>query len=431
MPADRLSLHDAVDRFRPVDGVGFPLGPGQPVGLIHALGERTDWQRLDVTAAMLVDFYALFDHPGVHLASTFYGPAERIYRDMGRNIDYVPSDFRRFATVMEARAPRIVATMAAAPDADGWMSLSLHAGASTAEIRRAAADPDRLLIVEASPHFPRTVGAEPYAHRLHVDEVDIVCESDRHPVELADPVVTDVERAIAGHAATFIADGSTLQTGFGSIPSTIAAALVDGPGGEYGVHSEMFTTGLMRLHQAGKVTNTHKHQFEGYSLTTFAAGTTELYEWLDGRDDIRFAPVELVNSPERIAANHRMVTINGAIAVDLWSQVTADTIGPAQFSGVGGHEDFVSGGTLELEDRSLVCLPSALEAGGVLVSRIVSSLAPGSVVTTPRHQVDVVITEYGAAELRGRSVAERARALAAIAHPSFRDELADAASRMG
>ncbi len=426
-PTRHLSLTEAAALFDPVDSLGLPLGPGQPIGLVHALGERTDWQRFDVLGAMLVDFYALFDHPGVFLTSTFFGPAERIYRDMGRNIAYVPSDFRRFATVMEARRPRVIATMATAPDADGWMSLSLHAGASVGELHRAAADPDRLLIVEASPHFPRTAGITPEGHRLHVDEVDVVCESDRRPVELVDPEVTEVELAIAAHAQRFIPDGATLQTGFGSIPSTIASVLAHGDGGEYGVHSEMFTTGLMRLHQAGKVTNVHKDQFEGYSLVTFAAGTAELYAWLDGRDDVRFAPVSVVNSPERIAANHTMVTINGAIAVDLWGQVTADSIGGLQFSGVGGHEDFVSGSGLELEDRSLICLPATVEVGGVLRSRIEPTFGPGTIVTTPRHQIDTIITEFGAAEVRGLSTSDRARALAGIAHPAFRDELLAAA----
>lgn len=422
-PTRHLTLDEAAALFDPVDSLGLPLGPGQPVGLIHALGERTDWERLDVLGAMLVDFYALFDHPGVHLASMFFGPAERIYRDMGRNISFIPSDFRRFATIMEARRPRVVATIASAPDDEGWMSLSLHAGASVDELHRAAADPDRLLVVEASPHFPRTTGATVGDHRLHVDAVDVVCASDRRPVELAEPPVTEVELAIAAHALGFIHDGATLQTGFGSIPSTIATVLARGDGGDYGIHSEMFTTGLMRLHQAGKVTNVHKDQFEGYSLVTFAAGTAELYEWLDGRDDVRFAPVSVVNSPELIAANHTMVTINGAISVDLWGQVTADSIGGRQFSGVGGHEDFVAGSGLELEDRSLICLPSTVQVAGELRSRIVPALAPGSIVTTPRHQIDTIITEYGAAEVRGLSTTERAEALAAVAHPDFREAL--------
>ena len=418
--------------FEPVDSLGVPLGPGQPNALLHALGERTDWEHLDVLGAMIADFYALFDHPGVFLSSTFFGPAERIYRDMGRNITYVPSDFRRYGPIMQKRRPRVIATSASLPDADGFMSLSLHAGASVPSILDAAADPERLLIVETSPHFPRTVGiSDDHPHRLHVDQVDVVCVSDAKPPVLADGPIDEVQRRIAEFARGFIADGSTLQTGFGSIPNTIAALLAESDGGDYGIHSEMFTTGLMRLHQAGTVTNARKNEFVGYSIATFAGGTEELYEWLDGRTDVRFAPVNLVNSPELIAANHAMVTINGAISVDLWGQVTADTIAGHQFSGVGGHEDFISGPGLELEDRSLVCLPATVEVGGVVRSRIVLELGPTSVVTTPRHQIDVVITEFGTAEVEGLSTVERAKALARIADPRFRDELLVAADRLG
>jgi acyl-CoA hydrolase len=223
----------------------------------------------------------------------------------------------------------------------------------------------------------------------------------------------------------FITDGATLQTGIGGIPTAVATLLAQGPGGDYGVHSEMFTNGLMELHKAEKVTNANKGEFEGYSITTFAAGSQALYDWLDGegRELVRFLPVQVVNSPEVIADNHRLVSINGALTIDLQGQVVADTIGGVQFSGIGGHEDFVAGAGLQLDDRSLLCLPSTSTIDGQLISRISAILPAGSVVTTPRHQVDVVITEHGAAELRGRTVRERAEALAAIAHPEFRDEL--------
>jgi len=189
------------------------------------------------------------------------------------------------------------------------------------------------------------------------------------------------------------------------------------------VHSEMFTTGLMRLHQAGKVTNNKGSSFDGYSITTFAAGIPELYTWLHENDAVRFLPVHVVNSPELIAQNRNMVTINGALAVDLAGQVVADTIDGTQFSGVGGHEDFVSGPGLDSTDRSLICLPSTSTINGVLTSRIMGGFPAGSVVSTPRHQVDVIITEFGIAELEGRTIRERATALAEIAHPQFRDEL--------
>ncbi len=205
--------------------------------------------------------------------------------------------------------------------------------------------------------------------------------------------------------------------------------LAEGPGGGYGIHSEMFTTGLMRLCEAGKVTNDHKGLFDGFAVSTFAAGTRGLYDWLDGNDGVRFLPVGVVNSPETISRNREMVTINGALSVDLAGQVVADSVHGHQISGIGGHEDFVAGAGLEISDRSLLCLPSTVEVDGEPISRIQPRFVTGTVVTTPRHQVDVVITEFGAAELRGRTVRERARMLASVAHPSFRDELSEDAER--
>jgi acyl-CoA hydrolase len=179
----------------------------------------------------------------------------------------------------------------------------------------------------------------------------------------------------------------------------------------------------MHLHMSGKVTNRKGGDFDGYSVTTFAAGVPELYEWLHENHEVRFLPVRLVNSPELIAKNRHMVTINGALAVDLAGQVIADTIGGVQFSGVGGHEDFVSGPGLSSDGRSLICLPSSSIVGDQLVTRILPMLPAGSVISTPRHQVDVIITEYGVAELAGRTIRERAVALAEIGHPVVRDEL--------
>ena len=261
-----------------------------------------------------------------------------------------------------------------------------------------------------------------------MDEIDIVVESDAPPFPLVDPPPGPAEKAIAEHARAFIEDGDTLQTGIGAIPSTIAALLAEGDGGGYGVHSEMFTTGLMQLHEAGKIAN-RKGQFDGVSVATFAAGTERLYEWLDGNQDVAFLPVEIVNSPDVIARNREMVTINGAMAIDIQGQVIADTINGTQYSGIGGHEDFVSGPALSLEAKSLLCFPSTVEVGGVAQSRIVPWFEAGAVITTPRHQVDVIVTEYGAAELQGKTIHQRGEALAAIAHPDFRDELLEAAER--
>ena len=422
--AEILTPAEAAALVRPVDDMAVPLGPGIPGSFLHALDARDDWEALRINGALLPDLFGVMMKPGVSYRSGFYGPAERFLIASGADVQFVPSDFRGFISLMAGLSTRIVGTMATPPDGDGWMSLSLHAGAHVDELRRAAADPDRICLVETSAKFPRTFGLEPeHPHRLHVDEVDWVIEGDYAPINLPDAPAGEIERRIAEFATHFIHDGCTLQTGIGSIPNAIAIALAEGPGGGYGVHSEMFTTGLARLHMAGKVTNTSKGIFEGVSITTFAAGEPDLYEFLDGNRDVAFLPVNVVNSPEVISRNADMITINGAMAVDLSGQIVADTIIGNQFSGIGGHEDFVAGAALEGSDRSLVCLPSQATVDGQQVSRIVPKLPAGSVVTTPRHMTDTVITEYGTAELQGLTVRERALALAAIGHPDSRSEL--------
>ncbi len=424
----RATADEAAALLHPVDTLGIPLGPGQPPAFLEALGRRTDWKDLRVGGALLTVLTELFSHPNVHYLSGFYGPLERMLRDAGANIGFAPADFRRFEPILDAAPPRVMCTAAAPVDGDGRCSLSLHAGATVGHLHGAGADPERLLVVEVSERFPRTFGATGHRHGVHIDEIDVLIESDKAPVESEDPPPTDVERAIAEHVRAFVPDGATLQTGIGAVPSTVATLLAEGDGGGYGIHSEMFTTGLMRLHQAGKVAN-RKELFAGLSVATFAAGTRELYDWLHENHEVAFLPVELVNAPDLIARNPAMVTINAAMAVDIQGQVIADTIGGAQYSGIGGHEDFVAGPALQLEDRSLLCLPSTIMLGDRLHSRIVPWFEAGAVITTPRHQVDVIVTEHGAAELAGKTVHQRGEALAAIAHPAFRDGLREAAAR--
>jgi acyl-CoA hydrolase len=428
---DVRPMADAVAAINAHDTLTIPLGPGQPTEFLHALDGRSDWESLDVLGALLVDLFAVFTKPNVKYRSGFFGPAERFLVDSGADVEFIPADFRRFGPVAERAASRVVATIAAPPNNAGMMSLGLHEGAMFDEFKRAAADPARVLIVEINPHCPRTLGLPPeHPHALHVDEADILVESDRPMFVLADAEPTDVERAIATAAGKYVVDGSTLQTGIGGIPSAVAGLLSEGPHGDYGVHSEMFTTGLMKLHQAGKVTNAHKGEFAGFSVATFAAGTAELNGWLDGNDQVRFLPASVVNSPEIIATNERMVTINGALSIDLLGQIVADTIDGKQYSGIGGHEDFAAASGFQLEDHSLLCLPSTVTVKDRVLSRIVPTLAAGSIVTTPRHQLDVVITEHGAAEVRGCTVKERAAALAEIAHPDFRAELREHAKTL-
>lgn len=427
--AESLTPAEAGARLHPDDTLGIPLGTGQPPAFMAALGERDDWTELRIFGALLLAWSEAFKHPNVHYLSGFFGPVERSLRDSGANISFAPADFRRFEPLLEQQKPRVMATVAAPPDANGWCSLSLHVGGTRRELARAASDPGRLLVVEISPKFPRTSGLPPeHPHAVHVDEIDILVESESEPFALPDDEPAETDEAIASHARRFILDGSTLQTGIGAIPSAIVARLAEGDGGDYGIHSEMFTDGLMALHEADKVSN-RKGQFDGVSVATFAGGSPELYEWLDGNADVAFLPVTVINSADVISRNRLMVTINAAMSVDIHGQVVADTIAGSQYSGIGGHEDFISGAALSLEDRSLVCMPSTVSAGGEVRSRIVPFFEAGAVITTPRHQVDVIVTEHGAAELQGLTVHQRGEALAEIAHPDFRDELRAAAER--
>jgi acyl-CoA hydrolase len=416
--------YEAAALLRPVDSLSVPLGPGQPVTLLHALSERDDYEDLRVFGALMLELYPLFAKKGVRLLSGFLGPAERALLAAGHDVQFVPGDFRRFATMAEQMAPRVMATAVAPAGPDGRYSLSLHAGATVEAQRACGRDPNRLLIAEVQPEAPRTFGLPPeHSHDLGPDEIDVLVHGDRPLATLEDPEPTAVEVAIAGHVREYIPDGATLQTGIGGIPGAVAGLLAEGDGGDYGVHSEMFTTGLMRLHEAGKVTNLQKGIYEGFSVCTFALGTPELHAWLHENEAVRFLPVDIVNDPSVIQHNRKMMAINGALSVDLGGQVVADTIEGRQHSGIGGHEDFVGGASLEGEDRSMVCLPATVTVGGRVISRIQTRLPRGSIVTTPRHQVDLVVTEFGAAELRGRTVRERAEALAAVAHPDVREAL--------
>jgi acyl-CoA hydrolase len=426
------TMEEAVALVQPVDRIGFGLGPAIPDGLLTALGARTDWEDLQIGGALCLNLYDVFTKPGVTYRCGFFGPAERLHHSLGHRVELVPGGFRQMGPIMAQFAPRVMVVQAAPPDERGTVNLSLHLGGTRDELLRAGRDPERLLIVEVNPQLPRTGSLPPtYDNTIPLDVIDVLVESDCAPFALVDPPTEEVDEAIARHALAYVHDGSTLQTGIGAIPNIVAAELARGPVGGFGVHSEMFTTGLMRLHQAGKVTNERKGMFDGVSVTTFALGVAELYQWLDGNAEVAFLPVETVNDPTVIAGNANLVSINGALSVDLYGQVMADSIDGRQISGVGGHEDFVAGAELHLDARSLICLRSTAVRDGQVISRIVGLPPEGTVVSTPRHHTGVVITEYGAAELTGRTVRERAHLLVDIAHPDFRPELRRAADALG
>jgi acyl-CoA hydrolase len=427
-----VSVEEAVALVRPVDSIGFGLGPANPDTFLTALGTRDDWQDLQLGGALCLNLYDVFTRPTVSYRCGFFGPAERLLHGMGHRVELVPGGFRQFAPILARFAPRIMVAQAAPPDDTGRVNLSLHFGATRPELMRAGEDPDRLLIVEVNPHLPRTRSLPPaYDNTLPLELIDAVVESDSIPFALDEEPTDEIDAAIARYALHYVQNGSTLQTGIGAIPNIVATELAKGSLGGFGIHSEMFTSGLMRLHQAEKVSNDAKSVFDGVSVTTFALGTAELYSWLDGNEDVAFLPVETVNDPTVISQNARLVSINGALSVDLYGQVVADSIDGRQISGVGGHEDFVAGAELHLDAHSLICLRSTAVHGGEVISRIVGLLPEGSVVSTPRHHTGVVITEFGAADLRGLTVRERARALTEVAHPDFREDLRKVAEGMG
>ncbi len=423
------SPREAADLVRPQDTLAVPIITGQPRAFLNALAERSDYRDLSVFGGLLVEPYAVLQQPGVRFISGFYGPLERMLKSMGANIQYLPADFLGWERYARLARPRVIASALAPMDERGFLSFGLHAGAAFNAFVEAARDPERLAIGEIVRDMPRVFGLERYGgHRIHISEIDCVIESDRSVFELPDVPVADEDRAIAGHIEGLVEDGATLQIGIGAIPNIVARLLAAGRKGDFGIHTEMIVDGIMELHKAGKVTN-HKGIFDGFTIGTFAAGKRALYEWMDRNPEVRLLPVAQVNDPAVIRRNRRMVSINGALAVDLSGQVMADTIGPRQYSGVGGHELFVIGAHHSANGKSIICVRSTARVDGQVRSTIVAALPLGTPVTTPRHHVQYVVTEHGVANLGMLTDVERARALAEVAHPDFRAELRAAAER--
>ncbi|HUV57798.1 MAG TPA: acetyl-CoA hydrolase/transferase C-terminal domain-containing protein [Acidimicrobiales bacterium] len=431
MTARVLSAEDAAELIQPTDSIGFGIITGTPVAMLRALSQRSDWTDLRISGGLVLGAFDVFRHPNVHYRASFYGGAERQFAAEGADTQHIPSFFRHYGLLIQHMNPRVMLAPASMPDANGRVSLSLYNGAHHEELVRAARDPKRLLIVECSPHYPRTHALAGHENHLDLAEIDVIVYTDEYPTVFANDPGTPEDFQMAAHAAAFIRDGSTLQTGIGAVPSLVAQALARGDGGDYGVHSEMFTDGLYQLIAAGKVTNQKKSINPGVAVITFAAGTRDMYDFIDDNPTIGVAPVFYTNNPHVIAQNHRMVSINSALEVDLHGQIVADTLGPRQYSGVGGHQDFVEGTSLSLEHTSLICLQSTAVVGGELKSRIIGDMTPYSVVTSPRQLAGVIVTEFGAADLRGLTVRERAEVLVEVAHPQFRDELASTARLLG
>ena len=301
------------------------------------------------------------------------------------------------------------------PDEHGFCSLGVEVG-----LTKTAAESAKCVIAEVNEQMPRTLGDS----FIHVSRLNYIVPVNYPIAEL--PMVeegtTDVIEKVAGHIAELIPDGATMQMGIGAIPDAVLKFLFDKK--DLGVHSELFSDGVIDLVEAGVLTNARKTLHPGKIVAGFMLGTRRLYAWADDNPLLELHRTEYVNDPFVIAQNDRMVAINSAIEVDLTGQVCADSIGPKLYSGVGGQFDFIYGASRARDGVPIISLPSETTLkDGTRVSRIVGMLKHGAGVVTTRNHVRYVVTEYGIADLYGKTIRQRVKALIGIAHPDFRPDL--------
>lgn len=296
------------------------------------------------------------------------------------------------------------------PDEHGFCSFGVEVG-----VTKTAAQSASLVIAEINPHMPRTLGDA----FIHISKIHHAVPVDYRLPELPMSQPTELSKQIGQHVAAQIENGATLQMGIGAIPDGVLHYLRDKR--HLGIHTELFSDGVIDLYEAGVITNEKKTLHPGKIIAGFLLGTQRLYDFVDNNPVIELHPTEYVNDPFIIAQNDKMVAINSAIEVDLTGQVCADSIGTRLYSGTGGQVDFVRGAARSKGGQAIIALPSSVTTrNGEVFSRIVPMLKPGAGVVTSRNDVHLVATEYGVADLRGRSIRQRARALIDIAHPEQR-----------
>jgi len=307
----------------------------------------------------------------------------------------------------------VVLTQVSPPDEHGFCSLGIEAG-----LVKTPAQVARIVIAEINEQMPRTLGDS----FIHFSKIDFAVPVNYPLAELPMGETNEISMRIGRYIADLIEDGSTMQMGIGAIPDAVLHFLGDKR--DLGVHTELFSDGVMELIQKGVITNERKTLHTGKIVAGFILGSKKLYDFVDDNPIVELHPTEYVNDPFVIAQNERMISINSAIEVDLTGQVCADSIGPKLYSGVGGQLDFVYGAARSRGGKPIIALPStARPGGGAPISRIVSTLKPGAGVVTTRNHVHFVATEYGVAHLYGKTIRQRARALIEIAHPDFREQL--------
>ena len=328
-----------------------------------------------------------------------------------REGDFFPAYFKDVPSMFDRDIPCDVAVFQVSPpNAEGYCSLGVSCDYAKAAIHAA-----KTVIVEANEMMPFTYGDT----MVHVSQVDHIIPCSYPLQELVLPEPGEAELAIGRHCASLVSDGSTLQLGIGAIPDAVLRAL--GDKNDLGIHSEMFSNGVMELMKKGVITGRRKTLHRDKAIVTFIMGTKELYDFVDQNEQVEFYPVDYVNSPLIIAKNERMISINSCLEVDLQGQVASETIGMRQYSGIGGQVDFIRGASLAREGKAIIAMRST--AAGGTISRIKPFLTKGAAVSTSRNDVDYIVTEYGVARLKGRTLQHRAQDLISIAHPDFRPAL--------
>jgi itaconate CoA-transferase len=406
--------------------VSMGMATAEPPALLAALADR-------VEAGALADLKLWYFHSLPHAATTllryelldrvrphcmFLSPVERALIARGeadgkRPIEFVPTAFSESSRLLSERVEidTFIATVSPM-DRHGWFTFGTSNDYGSTVARSA-----KRLVVEVNPNMPRVFGES----LLHISEIDAIVENDVPLIEIAARPPSPEEEVIARTVAGLIEDGSCLQMGIGSLPNAVCAMLEGHR--DLGIHTELMTPGLARLIQCGAVTNRHKRTFPGRSVFTFAIGDRAFYDFLDDNPSLHSAPVQTVNDPRHISKNDKVVSVNATLQVDLGGACNSEHVMGRQYSGSGGQLDFVRGAFASRGGKSIIVCPSTAKAG--TVSRIVPKL--DGPVTTPRNDTHIVVTEYGVADLKGKSLRERAEALIGIAHPDFRLELERAA----
>ena len=418
----KVSAEQALAAVRSGDRVVVGHAAGEPVPLVEELVRQKDRLRDVEIIHMIALGKCEYCRSGMegHFRhnSLFAGKGSHQALAEGR-ADYTPVFFSEIPRLFRDRIlPVDVALIQVSPmDRHGFMSYGV-----SVDYTRAAAESAGTVIAEVNAQMPRTFGSF-----IHVSRVHALVETDRPLIEIPPPEITPVEERIGRNVAELVPDGANLQLGIGGIPDAVLKFMRGKR--DLGIHTEMFSDGVVELYEQGVVTNRHNNLNPGRFTACFLLGTRRLYAFADDNPVVDMQPVDYTNNVMVAGRLNGLVAINSAIQVDLGGQVCADTIGPRQYSGVGGQVDFVRAASQSPGGRAIMALPSTARDGAV--SRIVARLDPGSCVTTSRNDVHFVVTEHGIADLRGRTLGQRAQALLKVAHPDFRERIQKEAAGQG